>query len=106
MKISNETKVGILTIVALTLLILGFNFLKGKSLFKKEKKIYTVFSDLGSLSKSNDVKINGYVIGSVYELDAKDENINGIVATITLTKKVNIPVDSKGYIYAPLIGAS
>lgn len=106
MKISNETKVGILTIVALTLLILGFNFLKGKSLFKKEKKIYAVFSDLGSLSKSNDVKINGYVIGSVYELDAKDENINGIVATITLTKKVNIPVDSKGYISAPLIGAS
>jgi len=29
MKISNETKVGVLTITALVFLILGFNFLKG-----------------------------------------------------------------------------
>jgi phospholipid/cholesterol/gamma-HCH transport system substrate-binding protein len=106
MKINNETKVGILTISALTILILGFNFLKGKDVFKKRYKIYAVFSDLGSLSKSNEVKINGYVIGSVYELDAQDENVNGIVATINLTKKVNIPKDSKAYISAPLIGAS
>lgn len=106
MKISNETKVGVLTISALTILILGFNFLKGKDIFKKSDKIYAVFSDLGSLSKSNEVKINGYVIGSVYELDAQDKNVNGIVATINLTKNVNIPKDSKAFISAPLIGAS
>jgi phospholipid/cholesterol/gamma-HCH transport system substrate-binding protein len=106
MKISNETKVGVLTISALTILILGFNFLKGKDIFTKSNKIYAVFSDLGSLSKSNEVKINGYVIGSVYELDAQDENVDGIVATINLTKKVNIPKDSKAFISAPLIGAS
>ncbi len=106
MKVSNETKVGILTISGLTILILGFNFLKGKDIFKKTKKIYAVFNDLGSLSKSNEVKINGYVIGSVYQLDAQDENVNGIVATINLTKDVNIPKDSKAFISAPLIGAS
>jgi len=106
MKVSNETKVGILTISALTVLILGFNFLKGKDIFKKTKKIYAVFSDLGSLSKSNEVKINGYVIGSVYELDIQDKNVNGIVATINLTKNVNIPKDSKAYISAPLVGSS
>lgn len=106
MKINNETKVGILTISGLTILILGFNFLKGKDIFKKTKKIYAVFNDLGSLSKSNEVKINGYVIGSVYQLDAQDENVNGIVATINLTKDVNIPKDSKAFISAPLIGAS
>jgi phospholipid/cholesterol/gamma-HCH transport system substrate-binding protein len=106
MKVSNETKVGVLTISALTILILGFNFLKGKDLFSKSKRIYAVFSDLGSLSKSNEVKINGYVIGSVYKLDAQDKNVNGIVATITLTKDVNIPRDSKAYISAPLVGSS
>lgn len=106
MKISNETKVGLLTISALTILILGFNFLKGKDIFKKTKRIYAVFSDLGSLSKSNEVKINGYVIGSVYELDAQDKNVDGIVATINLTKDVNIPTDSKAYISAPLVGSS
>lgn len=106
MKISNETKVGILTISALTILILGFNFLKGKDLFKKSRKIYAVFNDLGSLSKSNEVKINGYVIGSVFALDVKDKDMSGIVATINLSQDVNIPVDSKALISTPLVGAS
>lgn len=106
MKISNETKVGVLTITALTILILGFNYLKGKDLFKKSKKIYAVFNDLGSLSKSNEVKINGYVIGNVYGLSVKDKDMSGIVATINLTQDVNIPRDSKALISTPLVGAS
>ncbi|HUR66541.1 MAG TPA: MlaD family protein [Chitinophagaceae bacterium] len=106
MKISNETKVGILTISGLTILILGFNFLKGKDLFNKSKKIYAIFNDLGALSKSNEVKINGYVIGSVYSIDVTDKNMSGIVATINLTQEVNIPVDSKALISSPLVGAS
>lgn len=48
MKISNETKVGILTIVALVILIVGFNFLKGKDVFSRSKKIYAVFKELGT----------------------------------------------------------
>jgi phospholipid/cholesterol/gamma-HCH transport system substrate-binding protein len=106
MKISNETKVGILTISALTILILGFNFLKGKDVFNRSKKIYAVFTDLGSLAKSNEVKINGLVIGKVYEINSQDKNVNGIIATINLTKDVNIPRDSKAYISSPLVGAS
>jgi phospholipid/cholesterol/gamma-HCH transport system substrate-binding protein len=106
MKISNETKVGVLTITALTLLILGFNFLKGKDILTKRKKIYASFNDLGSLSKSNEVKINGYVIGSVYALEVKDKNMSGIVATINLTEDVNIPRDSKALISSPLVGSS
>jgi phospholipid/cholesterol/gamma-HCH transport system substrate-binding protein len=106
MKISNETKVGVLTIISLVLLILGFNFLKGKDIFTRSKKIYAVFKDLGPLSKSNEVKINGYVIGKVYDLEAKDKDITGIVATINLTEEVNIPDNSQAYISSPLVGAS
>jgi phospholipid/cholesterol/gamma-HCH transport system substrate-binding protein len=106
MKISNETKVGLLSITALVLLVVGFNFLKGKDIFNKSKKIYMVFGDLGALAKSNEVKINGYVIGKVYSLEAKDKNVNGVVATIHLTEDVNIPEDSRGYISSPIIGSS
>jgi phospholipid/cholesterol/gamma-HCH transport system substrate-binding protein len=105
MKISNETKVGILTITALTILILGFNFLKGKDLFKKNRKIYAVFNDLGGLSKSNEVKINGYVIGTVFNIEKKDKDLSGFVATINLTEDVNIPVNSKAIITSPLVGS-
>jgi phospholipid/cholesterol/gamma-HCH transport system substrate-binding protein len=106
MKISNETKVGILSIVALTLLIVGFNFLKGKDVFNRSHKIYMVFSDLNGLAKSNEVKIKGYVIGKVYDLKAKDQDLSGIVATINLNENVNIPKDSKASISSPIIGSA
>ena len=106
MKISNETKVGIIKITGLNILILRFNIIKSKKKKKKKKKIYAVFKDLGTLSKSNEVKVNGYVIGSVYSLAAKDKDMSGIVATINLSQEVNIPKDSKAMISSPLVGAS
>jgi len=106
MKISNETKVGILTITALTLLIVGFNFLKGKDVFNRTKKIYAVFSELGGLEKSNQVKINGLPIGVVYETREKDKDVSGTVVTIRLTRDINIPDNSVAYISAGLVGGS
>ena len=106
MKISNETKVGILTITALVILIIGFNFLKGKDLFNNTKKIYAVFDQLGSLAKSNAVKINGYQIGTVYAFKPIDKNLNGIRVTISLYEDVNIPVNSVAYIASDLLTSS
>lgn len=106
MKISNETKVGILTITALIILILGFNFLKGKNLFSKNKNIYAVFSDIGTLEKSNEVKINGLPIGAVYEKEEIDKAVSAIVVTINLTRDINIPDNSVAYIGSSLVGAS
>ena len=104
MKITKETKVGALTIAALALLIIGFNFLKGKDLFNNTTKIYAVFSKLGSLAKSNEVKINGLTIGTVYDMEETDKNVSGIKVTISLTRSVNIPANSVAYITAPLGG--
>ncbi len=70
MKINNETKVGALTALAITLLILGFNFLKGKSLFKTGNFIYAKVTSTKGLMVSNPVFVKGLQIGSVYELDA------------------------------------
>jgi len=105
MKISNETKVGILTIVALVFLILGFNFLKGNNVFSKNKRLYAVFTDIGALDKSNAVKIRGLQVGSVYDIDATNKNLDGIVITINWTKDINIPVNSSASIVASLVGS-
>lgn len=106
MKISNETKVGILTIVALTILIIGFNFLKGKDVFSRTKKIYAVFNELGTLEKSNEVKINGLPIGTVYDKKERDKDVSAIVVTISLTRDINIPKNSVAYISSSLVGPS
>jgi phospholipid/cholesterol/gamma-HCH transport system substrate-binding protein len=104
MKISNETKVGLLTIVALTLLILGFNFLKGHNVFEKGKMVYAVFDEVGTLEKSNEVKLKGNTIGKVYDKDFTDKNASGIVVTINITNNVNIPSNSVAFISSPFTG--
>jgi phospholipid/cholesterol/gamma-HCH transport system substrate-binding protein len=105
MKISNETKVGVLAIVALAGLILGFNFLKGSSLFSHSKKIYAIFDNVEGMEVSNPVQINGFQIGSVEAISESDKDLSrGIVVTIALKKPVNIPRNSVGVINSSLIG--
>ena len=49
MRVSNETKVGALTVIAVTLIIFGFNFLKGKTFFKSGTFIYAKYADTKGL---------------------------------------------------------
>lgn len=94
MKISNETKVGALTAIAITLLILGFNFLKGKTLFKTGNFIYAKYTDTKGIMVSNGVFINGFQVGSVYDIENADANLSAIVVAIKLKGNYNIPVNS------------
>lgn len=94
MKISNETKVGALTAIAITLLILGFNFLKGKTLFKTGNFLYAKYTDTKGIMVSNAVFINGYQVGSVFEIENADENLSSIIVAIKLKDHYNIPVNS------------
>jgi phospholipid/cholesterol/gamma-HCH transport system substrate-binding protein len=104
MKISNETKVGILAVTSLVLLILGFNFLKGKSLFKKNKNIYVLVNDLKGLKKSNEVFLNGVLVGTVYDAQPLTDNIDNIIVTVHLTRNIKIPANSTATIDAALLG--
>ncbi len=105
-KVSNETKVGALTVIAVTLLVLGFNFLKGKSLLKKSNVIYARFSDVGALEISNLVKIKGFRIGNVYEISSIDKDVSEVVVTIHMLADVNIPENSVAVINSSLTGNS
>jgi len=104
MKISNETKVGALTAIAITVLILGFNFLKGKGASGKE--VFAVFPNVEKLVASNPVFINGLQVGKVTNLQEKDKNMSGIVVTITLTKDLNIPRNSVATLNSELLGTT
>jgi phospholipid/cholesterol/gamma-HCH transport system substrate-binding protein len=94
MKISNETKVGVLAAVAITLFILGFNFLKGKSLFKTGYYLYAKYNNTKGIMISNPVLINGFQVGNVSDIKNADANLRDIIVTIKLKGKYNIPANS------------
>lgn len=106
MKIANETKVGALGVVAITLLILGFNFLKGRNLFSNSSRIYAKFENVAGLAPSNQVVINGLQIGTVHDLRPLEKSIDTILVTMTMTKDVNIPDNSVAVIKTPPLGTT
>jgi len=106
MKISNETKVGALTAVAITVLILGFNFLKGRNITERNDELYAVFKSVKGVGPANPVLINGLQVGKVAALKEKDKNLSGVIVTISLTKEINIPDNSVASISSDLLGST
>jgi len=105
MKISNETKVGALTAIAITLLILGFNFLKGKNLTVKTMRFYAVFGNIKGLATSNAVMINGKQVGTVYSTDGGDD-MRRIIVVLSMAHTLNIPDNSVAVITPSLLGTT
>lgn len=65
---NKEFKVGLLLVIAGTILYFGFNFLKGRDFFSSSKKFYVQYSDIDGLTVSNPVILNGFAIGRVDEI--------------------------------------
>jgi phospholipid/cholesterol/gamma-HCH transport system substrate-binding protein len=105
MKISNETKIGALTAISITMLILGFNFLKGKKLFEHSRKIYAVFKNVDGVEVSNAVKINGLTVGKITDIQETDKDLNKILLEINLKKDINIPKNSIAEIQTSLLNS-
>jgi phospholipid/cholesterol/gamma-HCH transport system substrate-binding protein len=105
MTLNNETKIGALTIVAVTCLVLGFNFLKGKALFTKTNQIFAKYQNIAGLLKSNAVFVNGYQIGTVAAIEPS-ANLKELTVTINLNKGVNLPSNSVALIKSNPLGAT
>jgi phospholipid/cholesterol/gamma-HCH transport system substrate-binding protein len=88
-KITNETKVGILAAFSIAVLIIGYNFLKGNSIFSSETVLYARYTRVDGLGVSKPVLINGFQIGRVDKLVLQP---NGeILATLKIKGKYDIP---------------
>ncbi|MDB5202771.1 MAG: hypothetical protein JWQ27_2180 [Ferruginibacter sp.] len=105
MKISNETKVGAIAVVAVTLLILGFNFLKGKKVFSKSTTLYGMYGNVQGLQNSNPIIINGLQVGTVYKIST-DKDMRRIMVELNITKDINIPQNSIALIKPNPIGTT
>ena len=64
-RFSKEFKVGIFGIIAVSILYLGFNYLKGEDFFKNNKKYYAIYENIDGLTVSNSVFVKGLTVGRV-----------------------------------------
>lgn len=73
MKISNETKVGLLAVISIALLIIGYSFLKGNDVFSRDNTYHALYNRVDGLTASKPVLVNGYQIGRVSSLDLQPD---------------------------------
>lgn len=89
MKIANETKIGILAVVAIAILIIGYNFLKGNDVFSSSQKFYAMYERVDGLTATKPVYVNGFQVGRVAKLELLPSK--KIRATLEVNKDIPIP---------------
>ncbi|EOR96086.1 hypothetical protein ADIARSV_0730 [Arcticibacter svalbardensis MN12-7] len=92
MKITNETKVGILATVAIAVLVIGYSFLKGNDVFSSERLFYTSYDNVEGLVVSNPVLVNGFQIGRVSKLSLIKSG--KIMAQLKINPDYDIPINT------------
>lgn len=99
MKLNNETKVGILAAVAISLFFLGFNLLKGEKMFVSGFELKSYYTNIEGLTTGNPVVYNGFRVGSVKSIEINDKD--GLIEVrFSFKKGLEVPVDSRAVIAA------
>ena len=106
MRVSNETKVGALTVIAVALIIVGFNFLKGKTIFKSGTFVYAKYTDTKGLIVSNPVFVNGFQVGTVFEIENMNDNLSELVVCIKLNQLYKLSKNSVATIQENPLGTN
>jgi phospholipid/cholesterol/gamma-HCH transport system substrate-binding protein len=100
LKFSREFIIGFLFIFATIVLVWGFNFLKSKNIFYKEKILYAVYNNVNGLEQSGPVFINGVRVGQVGKVYF-DPSMNGdIIVKMIFTQEFPIPANSTARIFS------
>lgn len=86
--ISKEFKVGVFTVVAISILYIGFNYLKGIEFLNKTDQYYVIYEDVAGLTVSNPVKINGFSVGRVSDVTILQNRNNQILVELDVINDI------------------
>ena len=99
-----EIKITLTAIVALVLLFIGLNFLKGINVFKSTNTYYVKFKDVAGLAVSNPVYANGYPVGIVRTINYDYQRGENVVVAIELDDDMRVPAQTRAELETELMG--
>lgn len=97
MRYSKEIKIGFIAILAIAVLVLGVNFLKGNSFFGGDESYYSYMENSGQLMVASNVTLNGVIVGKVLGVDYVPNESPKKRVKITFTiqnSSVKLPIGS------------
>lgn len=99
-----ETKIALTAVVALFLLFIGLNFLKGVNVFQSTNTYYVKFKDVAGLAVSNPVYANGYPVGIVRTVSYDYQRGEHVVVGIELDDEMRVPAETRAELETDLMG--
>lgn len=101
MKVSNEMKVGVLATIAIVLLVLGYNLMRGKNVFSRDNIFYVRYDDARGIAPAGAVRYKGMKVGHVMDIKLANDGSGMIVVSMAITPDLKIPRGSTATVISP-----
>lgn len=89
---NKEIKIGFFSLLAIIVLIIGINYLKGINILNSNKTYYAKYDNIGGLKTGSSLFINGYQIGMVSDIKLlKNQNL---LVSVSSDQDIEIPNNS------------
>lgn len=91
---TKEVIIGIISIISLSILYFGINYLKGINIFKPSNHYYIRFNNVKDLQKTSPVYVDGFKVGVVNDIIYNYSKPGNIVVEVGLDKNMRIQTGS------------
>ena len=103
---SKEMIIGLCVLVALVVLFVGIDFLKGINVFKAANYYYATYTNVEGLAISSPVNINGYKVGLVRDIRYEYDNPGHVLVEMSLNRELKVPKGSKAVLATDILGTA
>lgn len=101
-----EILIGLIVIIAMAVLIIGIDFLKGVNVFKAANYYYATYDNVAGLAKSAPVTINGFKVGLVRDIRYEYNNPGHMLVELSLDRELKVPAGTKAVLATDLLGTA
>lgn len=104
--LSKEVRIAIVAGIAIVILFVGMNFLKGVLVFSNDNSYKVYLKDIKGLSVSSPIYANGYKVGTVSDIlfDYSGTQQDGMEVDLDIDNRMHIPVGTTAEVVSDIMG--
>ena len=101
-----EVLIGLCVAVALAILFVGIDFLKGVNIFTPANYYYASYTNVQGLAQSAPVTVNGFKVGLVRSIEYEYDNPGHVKVVLSLDEQLKVPQGTKAIITSDILGTA
>lgn len=106
MKSKKLLYIGLTAVIALLILFVGVNYLKGINLFHTSNYYFVSYESVAGLNVSAPVTANGFKVGQVREMRYEYDNPGHVMVELALDTELKVPEGTVAVLGADLLGTA